>query len=73
MKTMCSPGYYQNGFGANQAHMIYVMYTEFLHCIPKPVRKVLLYMCNFFHICKVLLPSYYICICIIFIGIHMYR
>ena len=35
MKTMCPPGHHQNGFVATQAtgHMIYVMYTDILHCI----------------------------------------
>ena len=35
MKTMCLPNDHQNGFVATKALelMIYVMYTDLLHCI----------------------------------------
>ena len=56
MKTMCPPGHHQSGFVATQAfgHMIYVMHTELLHGIEKPVRKVLLYI----------IYNTYMCMCV---------
>ena len=46
MKTIPTTGFQQNGFVTSQAfgHMIYVINSEILHCIEKPLGKVLLFM-----------------------------
>ena len=67
---MRPPGYYRMDFVATQAlwHTVYVVYTEnLLHmktCWQSSIIYVYVY---FFYMCKVLLPSYYIRICRIYI------
>ena len=51
-KTMCPPGYNHSDILITHelGQMIYMMYTEFSHCISEPVGKVI-YMCMCLRVC----------------------
>ena len=70
-KTMCPPGYNHSDILITHelGQMIYMMYTEFSHCISEPVGKVI-YMCMCLRVCIYI--YIYIYIYIIYVNIYIY-